>query len=315
MSDINEIIWSAIKPLNVQKAKEQAKVSRCNVNTLIIAYAVVAVVMFLQFQGISMLIVGLAAAFGLSMIGLSSWWQGKKIYEVTYEQELLRLENLVQLAQEKQKNNNNILGTIHALAATVDAKDPYTHGHSAKVAKYATEIAERLGYSRDNIESIRIAALLHDIGKIGVSDHLLSDPGFLSVKDWKELRRHPELGVAILQHVEAIKDCLPSVLHHHERYDGSGYPMGLKGENIPFDARILAVADAYDAMTLERPYRSSKMAHEQALAELLCGINKQFDPRVVNAFVSLSEEPKIADNRSEQSPVLTRDRVAVAATR
>ena len=314
MSDINEIVWAATKPLNDQKAKEQAKVSRCNVNTLIIAYAVVAVVVFLQFQGIPVLIVGLAAVFGLSMIGLSSWLQGKKIYKVICRQELLRLENLVQLAQEKQKNSNNILGTIHALAATVDAKDPYTHGHSAKVAIYAIEIAEKLGYSRDKIESIRVAALLHDIGKIGVSDQLLSKPGLLSLKEWKELRRHPELGVAILQHIEAIKDCLPSVLHHHERYDGSGYPTGLKGDNIPADARILAVADAYDAMTSERPYRSSKMAPEQALAELVCCTNKQFDPRVLNAFVSLSGESKIAVSRSERSPALTIDRVAVPST-
>ena len=183
------------------------------------------------------------------------------------------------------------------------------------MAKYATEIAKKLGYSRDNIESIRVAALLHDIGKIGVADQLLSKPGLLSQKDWKELRRHPELGVAILQHVEAIKNCLPSVLHHHERYDGSGYPAGLKGDNIPFDARILAVADAYDAMTSERPYRSSKMAPEQALTELVCCTNKQFDPTVVNAFVSLSEEPEIAVSRSERSPMLTIDRVAVTSTR
>lgn len=308
MSDLNEIVYTATKPLTVQKVKERTKSARWNVNTVIIAFAVLAVVILLQYLGIVIEIVGPVAALGLSMIWLMSWVQAKRIYKVFYEQELHQLQDLVQLAQEKQNNSTNILDTIHALAATVDAKDHYTYGHSEKVAKYATEIAQELGYSWDSLESIRVAALLHDIGKIGVPDQLLGKPGPLSRKEWEVMRSHPDLGVAILKHIDAIKDCLVAVLHHHERYDGGGYPAGLKGENIPLDARILAVADAYDAMTSERPYRCGKMTCEQALAELTSCAGKQFDPRVVEVFVSLFEEPKLAEMRSERSPAIAIDR-------
>lgn len=313
MSDVSEIVRTVTKPLNVQKAKDQAKVGRCNVKILIVAYAVFAVVVFLQFQGISLWIVGLVTFLGLSMIGLTNWLQGKRIYKAIYNQELDRLENLVQLAQEKQNNDNNVLGAIQALAASVDAKDHYTYGHSEKVATYATEIAQEIGYSGDNLDSIRIAALLHDIGKIGVSDQVLSKPGPLSRAEWKELHSHPELGVAILQNIDAIKDCLPGVLDHHERYDGGGYPMGLRGDNIPLDARILAVADTYDALTSERPYRRGKMTSEQALAELMRGAETQFDPRVVNVFVNLRMESKPAAVRSERNPTVKNDQLEVAS--
>lgn len=312
MSDVTEIVKTATKPLTVHKVKERTKSARWNVNTVIIAFTVLAVVIFMQFQGIAIEIVGPVAILGLSMIWLISWIQAKKTYKVFYEQELQQLQNLVQLAQEKQNNGNNILGTIHALAATVDAKDHYTYGHSEKVAKYATAIAQELGYSQDSLESVRVAALLHDIGKIGVPDHLLGKSRPLSPKEWEVMRSHPDLGVAILKHIDAIKDCLVAVLHHHERYDGSGYPAGLKGENIPLNARILAVADAYDAMTSERPYRQGKMTCEQALAELTRCAGKQFDPRVVEVLASLFKEPKLVEMRFERSPATAIDRSNVA---
>ena len=312
MSDVTEIVKTATKPLTVHKVKERTKSARWNVNTVIIAFTVLAVVIFMQFQGIAIEIVGPVAILGLSMIWLISWVQAKKTYKVFYERELQQLQNLVQLAQEKQNNGNNILGTIHALAATVDAKDHYTYGHSEKVAKYATAIAQELGYSQDSLESVRVAALLHDIGKIGVPDHLLGKSRPLSPKEWEVMRSHPDLGVAILKHIDAIKDCLVAVLHHHERYDGSGYPAGLKGENIPLNARILAVADAYDAMTSERPYRRGKMTCEQALSELTRCAGKQFDPRVVEVLASLFKEPKLVEMRFERSPATAIDRSNVA---
>jgi len=194
-----------------------------------------------------------------------------------------------------------IISTIYALAATVDAKDHHTYGHSKKVSKYATDIAEALGYSRERIEGIRAAALLHDIGKIGISDQLLTKRQPLNTEDWELIRAHPNLGVAILKHVDSLKDCLAAVQYHHERYDGTGYPAGLKGDNIPLDARILAVADAFDAMTSERPYRRGKSAKEQALNELKRCVGTQFDPAIVEAFVSLDKQPsQIAtrDNRA-----------------
>lgn len=312
MSDVIEIVQTATKQLIVQKVKERTKSARWNVNTVIIAFAVLAVVICLQYQGIAIEIVGPVAILGLSMIWMISWIQAKRIYKVFCEQELQQLQNLVQLAQEKQNNSANILGTIHSLAATVDAKDHYTYGHSEKVAKYATEIAQKLGYSGDSFESVRIAALLHDIGKIGVPDQQLNKTGPLSRKEWEVMRSHPDLGVAILKHIDAIKDCLVAILHHHERYDGGGYPAGLKGNDIPLDARIIAVADAYDAMTSERPYRRVKMTCEQALAELTRCAGKQFDPRVVEVFASLFKEPRIAEMMSEQRPAIVIDRSDVA---
>ena len=149
-----------------------------------------------------------------------------------------------------------ILNTIYALAATVDAKDHHTYGHSKKVSRYATDIAEAFGYSQEGIETIRAAALLHDIGKLGISDQLLAKRGSLHPEDWEVIRAHPNLGVAILKHVDSLNGCLAAVQYHHECYDGSGYPAGLKGNNIPLDARIMSVADAYDAMTSNRPYRN-----------------------------------------------------------
>ncbi len=189
----------------------------------------------------------------------------------------------------KPEREPGILSTIYALAATVDAKDHYTYGHSKKVSKYATDIAEALGYSQERIATLRAAALLHDIGKIGVSDRVLMKAGPLNDEDWEPIRAHPKLGVAILKHVESLSGCLAAIQYHHERYDGTGYPSGLKGENIPLDARIMAVADSYDAMTSLRPYRQGKFTVEQALAELKRCAGAQFDPKIIDVFVSLSE--------------------------
>jgi len=196
-------------------------------------------------------------------------------------------------AGAKPEREPGILSTIYALAATVDAKDHYTYGHSKKVSKYATDIAEALGYSQERIATLRAAALLHDIGKIGVSDRLLMKSGPLSDEEWEPIRAHPKLGVAILKHVESLSGCLAAIQYHHERYDGTGYPAGLKGENIPLDARIMAVADSYDAMTSLRPYRQGKFSVEQALAELKRCAGTQFDPRIVEVFLSISRSAEV----------------------
>ena len=183
-------------------------------------------------------------------------------------------------------NKGAILNTIYALAATVDAKDHYTYGHSKKVCKYATDIAEELGLPEERVSAIHTAALLHDIGKIGVSDQILKKTGPLNDEEWEPIHAHPTMGVSILKHVENLRDCLAAVQYHHERYDGSGYPSGLKGSNIPFDARILAVADSFDAMTSSRPYRD-KMTLEDALDEIIRCSGTQFDPEIVQVFTKL----------------------------
>ncbi|MFC2002313.1 diguanylate cyclase, partial [Chloroflexota bacterium] len=150
--------------------------------------------------------------------------------------DVLRMETT-----HKLRNRNAILNTIYALAATVDAKNHHTYGHSKKVSKYATSIAEAIGCSRDAIDTIRAAALLHDIGKIGIPDRILTKREPLSSEEWGQIKVHPNLGVAILKHVDSLNACLAAVQYHHERYDGTGYPAGLKGDNIPLDARIITI--------------------------------------------------------------------------
>jgi len=150
------------------------------------------------------------------------------------------------------------LSIIYALAATVDAKDHYTYGHSRKVSDYSVAMAEALGLPQDRIATIRAASLLHDIGKVGIPDSILSKEGPLTDEEWEPVRVHPKLGVEILRHVIDLVNCLPAILHHHEHYDGKGYPSGLKGDSIPLEGRILAIADAYDAMTSPRPYRNQQ---------------------------------------------------------
>jgi diguanylate cyclase (GGDEF)-like protein/putative nucleotidyltransferase with HDIG domain len=187
-----------------------------------------------------------------------------------------------------------VLNTIYALAATVDAKDHYTYGHSKKVSNYAAEIAGALGYSEQRVSAIRAAGLLHDIGKIGVSDQILGKPGKLNDEEWEPIRAHPIMGVSIIKHIDSLKDCLAAIQYHHERYDGGGYPTGLRGDNIPLDARIMAVADCYDAMTSSRPYRN-QFSREQALEELIRCSGVQFDPQIVKVFVKLMTQLESKD--------------------
>jgi diguanylate cyclase (GGDEF)-like protein/putative nucleotidyltransferase with HDIG domain len=198
-----------------------------------------------------------------------------------------------------QESNNLVLDTIYALAATVDAKDHYTYGHSNKVSRYACEIATELGYSEERMQVIKIAGLLHDIGKISVSDDILGKKDALDDSDWQPIHSHPEMGVSILRHVDSIKECLPGVLCHHERYDGTGYPQGLKGENIPLDARILAVADSYDAMTSARLYHDSQHTPGWAIEELIRCCGTQFDPKIVNLFIKILAKTSRKNQRFE----------------
>jgi HD-GYP domain-containing protein (c-di-GMP phosphodiesterase class II) len=143
------------------------------------------------------------------------------------------------------------------------------------------------------VATIRAAGLLHDIGKIGVSDGVLLKASKLTADDWEAIRAHPNLGVAILKHVEGLNGCLAAIQYHHERYDGSGYPAGLRGHNVPLDARILGVADAFDAMTSLRPYREGKFTTQEALDELKRCAGTQFDPEIVKVVVSLYEGQEV----------------------
>ncbi len=192
------------------------------------------------------------------------------------------------LSGEEIEGQPKALSVIYALAATVDAKDHYTYGHSRKVSEYATTLAEAAGLSPERVDVIRAAGLLHDIGKLGIPDSILTKPGALDEDEWGPIKTHPELGVEILKRVVDLARCLPAVLYHHEHYDGGGYPAGLKGENIPLEARILAIADAYDAITSPRPYHS-QLTSKQALEELKSCAGSQFDPRLVEVFCKIAQ--------------------------
>jgi HD-GYP domain-containing protein (c-di-GMP phosphodiesterase class II) len=182
-----------------------------------------------------------------------------------------------------------LINTVRSLVTALDAKDAYTRGHSERVALFSKRIAETLGYDSASTERLYLTGLLHDVGKIGVSDAVLRKPDKLSDEEFAEIKRHPDEGWAILRDLEQMHYVLPGVLHHHERVDGRGYPDNLAGEQIPLDARIMAVADAYDAMTSDRAYRAG-MPHETAIKIIREGSGTQWDAQCVDAFLSVIED-------------------------
>ena len=178
------------------------------------------------------------------------------------------------------------LETIRALAAAIDAKDPYTKGHSERVAETAVVLAQELNLSDREIENIEYTALLHDIGKIGIKDNILSKKGSLTDQEFDKIKEHTIMGAKIIEPVDFLKNSYKAIYHHHERYNGKGYPDGIKSEDIPMLARIIAVADAYDAMGSDRPYRK-KFRQDKIMKELTEQSGKQFDPEVVKALISV----------------------------
>ncbi|MBI4278589.1 MAG: HD domain-containing protein [Armatimonadetes bacterium] len=191
------------------------------------------------------------------------------------------------LRQAFSQLERSYLLTVEALAAALDARDSYTHGHSRRVARYAVAVARALGLRRRQIRVIRWAGMLHDLGKIGVDDVVLRKAGPLTDEEWVVMRRHPEIVVAILGHIPALAEVLPVILHHHERWDGRGYPRGLTGEQIPLGACILALADALDTIATDRPYRKGR-GLAAAVAEVAAHAGSQFDPAVVRALTAVA---------------------------
>ena len=177
-------------------------------------------------------------------------------------------------------------GTVSALSQAIDAKDGFTRGHADRVSRIAGAIAREMNLSENQIEQIELAGMLHDIGKIGVEDRILMKPTRLDEDERDLMRRHPMYGASILEPSAALRPLVPIVLHHHENFDGTGYPEGLKGEQIPIGARIIIVADAYEAMTSDRIYRKA-IGHERALEQLERHKGVQFDPRVVRSLEHL----------------------------
>ncbi|MCL6447183.1 MAG: HD-GYP domain-containing protein [Armatimonadetes bacterium] len=185
---------------------------------------------------------------------------------------------------ERAKKQKQDFAILRSLAQMVDARDHHTKVHSLRVTRYALRIALRMALPRGLLEQLRVAALLHDIGKISVRDDILFKPGPLTAGEFACIRRHPAMGAKILGNHEELKAVTPLVLHHHERWDGKGYPDGLQGEEIPLGARIIAVADAFEAMTAHRPYRRA-LSRDEAVRELIKNAGTQFDSRIVETFL------------------------------
>lgn len=186
---------------------------------------------------------------------------------------------------------------IRALVAAVEARDPYTRGHSVRVSRYAVMIGEGLGLTPEQLRILRYAGLLHDIGKLAVEDRILRKAGPLTPEEREAIKQHPVVGAAILGSAGSFAALVPAVRHHHERFDGTGYPDGLAGDAIPVEARILAVADAFDAMTSDRPYRPA-LARDVACERLIRGRGTQFDPEVVDTFLECVRDLRAKEDRA-----------------
>lgn len=196
------------------------------------------------------------------------------------------------LQRSAHENHELFLGTVKALAAAIDGKDPYTRGHSERVSRFSVATAQALGLPDEEIEKIRISALLHDVGKIGIDDRVLKKPSALTDEEFEIMKTHPQKGFKIMSQIPAMRDFLPGMYMHHEMINGQGYPQGLKGDELPMQARIVSVADTFDAMTTERPYQRA-MDLEAALTRLKSFIGTRYDARVVAAFVAACEAGKI----------------------
>lgn len=208
-----------------------------------------------------------------------------EIINVLASQASISIEN----ARLYQNIRDNYLKTISGFALAVEAKDKYTHGHSENVMKYTVILAQHLGLAVKEIEQIKYAGLLHDIGKIGVDESILNKPGKLTLEEFEQIKKHPELGSRILANVPFFESLVPLIRHHHEYYNGEGYPDGLANEQIPFGARILSISDAFEAMTSNRPYRKA-LSHEKAFEIIDKEKNGQFDPDIVDKFIDVMKE-------------------------
>ena len=213
---------------------------------------------------------------------------GNRIY-----QELLKVQN--------DELNQAYMETIDLIRKMVDAKDDYTRGHSDRVSFYGVNIARALGRTEEYVERVRIGGLFHDIGKIGVPDAILRKPSRLTDEEYCVIKRHPERGKQLLASLSSFRDILPMVEYHHEWYNGNGYPKGLSGNDIPEMARIISVADAFDAMTSKRTYRDS-LSVDQAVSELKKGKNTQFDSMIVDAFIGVIHSSDLFSHAKDLFP-------------
>lgn len=203
----------------------------------------------------------------------------EKLLDVVVRERTRGLEQA--LHRLRLANRQAILG----LAEAIEAKDPYTKGHCGRVAAYALALARKLGYQEEDLEALELASFLHDIGKIGIRDAVLLKPGPLDAGEWDHMREHPRIGAEIVDRIELLRPAMPAIRNHHERWDGSGYPDGIQGDGIPLSARIVAIADAYDTLATDRPYKNA-LARDACYEALRKRAGDWFDPTLVELFIA-----------------------------
>jgi HD-GYP domain-containing protein (c-di-GMP phosphodiesterase class II) len=292
-STIPDLNWAVVAQRGLDQAREDAGVKELNAQALkfVIVVTFAALVLgYLFALGISTPIRALAAS--TRAISRGEFHQRTPVQGAAEISELAETFNSMasdieqfidKLKRAADQNHELFLGSIRMLAAAIDEKDPYTRGHSGRVAKYSTIIGEQLGLPAAELEKIRISALLHDVGKIGVDDRVLKKPGSLTPEEFELMKQHPTKGANIMRPVAQLKEMLPGIEMHHEHVDGGGYPHGLRADDIPLMARIIAVADTLDAITTNRPYQSA-MDLEFAMNRVRALTGTKFDKAVVDAL-------------------------------
>jgi len=292
-STIPDLNWAVVAERSLEVAREDAGVNELNAQALkfVLAVAFGALVLgYLFAVGISTPIRALAAS--TQAISRGEFHERAPVRGAAEISELAETFNsmagdieqfIERLKQAANENRELFLNSIRMVASAIDEKDPYTRGHSGRVAKYSLILARELNQSEEEIEKLRVSALLHDVGKIGVDDRILKKPGKLTDEEFDQMKEHPAKGANIMRPVAQLKDMIPGIELHHERIDGQGYPYGLKDADIPMMARIIAVADAVDAITTDRPYHSGHDL-EYALKEIRNLTGKRYAIEVVDAL-------------------------------
>ncbi len=239
-----------------------------------------------------------AAAKNIAAGDLSNRVQTNNITEIGTLGETFNLmsdkleEHIANLAKAAEENRELFVGTVKALAAAIDGKDKYTRGHSERVSRISVAVGQRLGMNSEEVDTLRISALLHDVGKIAVNDQILNKPTALTDEEFEIMKTHPKAGYKIMAQIPAMKNYLPGILMHHEMVNGAGYPQGLKGAEIPLQARIISVADTFDAMTIDRPYQKG-FSLEDSLNRIKSFVGTRYDGKVVEALVEACADGQI----------------------
>jgi len=301
-STFPDLDWAVIARRSLDKAREDAGVKELNAQALAFVFVVTLAALILGYLfavGISTPIRGLAES--TRAISRGEFHQRTRVRGAAEISELAETFNkmagdieeyIERLKLAAEETRELFLGSIRMLAAAIDEKDPYTRGHSGRVAKYSLIIGSELGLSVEDLDRLRISALLHDVGKIGVDDRVLKKPSSLTPEEFELMKQHPTKGANIMRPVPQLKEMLPGIELHHESVDGRGYPYGLQGSQIPLMARIIAVPDTLDAITTNRPYQSA-MELDYALKRIRELTGTRFDPLVVDALEAAIRTAKL----------------------